>query len=114
MARRTGIVIPNIMDIVRRLVRFGILADKDWNLDWSDLTETSQEAKIALADKMADVNQKMKDTGEFVFTTEEMRGVTGREPLKDGEKYRDEQPDPDEEQDALDLPETEDEPAPAA
>jgi hypothetical protein len=109
MSRRTGVVIPNIMDIVRRLVRFGILADKDWNLDWSDLTETSQEAKVALADKMADVNQKMKDTGEFVFTTEEMRGVTGREPLTDKEKYRDD-PEGDEEEDAMVLPEPEDVP----
>lgn len=102
MSRRTGEVIPNIMDIVRRFVRFGILADKDWHLDWSDLTETSQEAKVALADKMADVNQKMKDTGEFVFTTEEMRGVTGREPLTDAEKFRD--ADEDDEAAAAGLP----------
>lgn len=89
MSRRNGQVVPNVMEIVRRLVRFSILPEADWHLDWSDLTETSPADKVALADKMADVNQKMKDTGEFVFTPEEMRGVTGREPLTDDEKYRD-------------------------
>lgn len=88
MSRRTDETIPNIMAFVRRLVRFGILADRDWHLDWSDLTESSMSEKVALADKMADVNVKMKDTGEFVFTPEEMRSVTGKEPLTDANKYR--------------------------
>lgn len=42
---------------------------------------------------MADVNTKMKDTGEFIFTPEEMRGATGKEPLTDQEKYREEDTD---------------------
>lgn len=90
MSRRTGEVIPNIMDLVRRLVRFSILAEADYHLDWAALGEASQSEKVALADKMADVNVKMKDTGELIFTPEELRGVTGREPLTDSEKYRDE------------------------
>lgn len=114
MSRRVDETVPNIMAFVRRLVRFGILAAKDWHLDWSDLTETSMSEKVALADKMADVNQKMKDTGEFVFTPDEMRGVTGKEPLTEADKYRDAQDD-DEERDALgDVPEPEDDPALAA
>ncbi|WP_420478244.1 anti-CBASS protein Acb1 family protein [Brevundimonas sp. FT23028] len=112
MSRRTGFTIPNIMTFVRRLVRFSILPERDWHLDWADLTETSQEAKIALADKMADVNQKMKDTGEVVFTPEEMRGVTGREPLSDAEKYRDDEEDDADALGAITKPE--DEPAKAA
>jgi hypothetical protein len=88
MSRRTDETIPNIMAVVRRLVRFSILKEADWHLDWTDLTESSPSEKVALADKMADVNVKMKDTGEFVFTPEELRGVTGREPLADDEKYR--------------------------
>ncbi|KQW79725.1 anti-CBASS protein Acb1 family protein [Brevundimonas sp. Root1279] len=88
MSRRTGEVIPNTMDLVRRLERFGILPERDWNLDWSDLTETSMSDKVALADKMADVNVKMKDTGEFVFTPEELRSVVGKEPLTDADKFR--------------------------
>lgn len=100
MSRRTDETVPNIMNFVRRLVRFGILAAKDWHLDWSDLTETSMSEKVDLADKMADVNVKMKDTGEFVFTPDELRGVTGKEPLTEADKYRD-LVDEDEEADAL-------------
>lgn len=112
MSRRTNYVIPLIMTFVRRLERVGILAaGKDWFLSWSDLTETSMGEKIDRADKMASVNQKM--AGEVVFTGDDIRGVVGMEPLSDAEKFRDE-PDTDEEQDALDLPEIEDEPAPAA
>lgn len=100
MSRRTDTVIPNIFAVVYRLVRFGILKEADWHLEWSDLTEASMTDKVALADKMADVNVKMKDTGEFVFTPEELRGVTGKEPLTDADKFRD-APDDDEERDAL-------------
>lgn len=100
MSRRADTVIPNIMTFVRRLVRFNILREAAWHLDWADLTETSMTEKVALADKMADVNQKMKDTGEFVFTPDEMRGVAGKEPLTEQDKYRD-QTDREDETDAL-------------
>lgn len=109
MSRRTGETIPNILALIERLERFSILPEGTWHLDWSDLTETSMSEKVALADKMADVNQKMKDTGEFVFTTDEMRSVAGKEPLTEADKYRDEA----EERDALPSP-TEDEPEPVA
>lgn len=87
-SRRTDETIPNIMAFVARLVRFGILAEKDWHLDWAPLGESSMSDKVGLADKMADVNVKMKDTGEFVFTPDEMRSVTGMEPLTEKDKYR--------------------------
>ena len=113
MGRRTNQVIPAIMTFVGRLEQVGILPARDWFLSWSDLTDASLSDKVALADKMADVNVKMKDTGEFVFTIDDMRGVADREPLSEADKYRDEGDD-EEEQGALDLPEIEDEPAPAA
>lgn len=90
MSRRANQTIPNIMALVNRLERFGILPERDWHLDWSDLTEASMGEKIDRADKMADVNQKMKDSGEFVFTPEEIRASVGYEPLSDAEKFRDE------------------------
>lgn len=111
MSRRTNRVIPRIRAFIARLERFGILPQKDWHLEWVDLTESSMGEKIDRADKMASVNQKM--SGEVVFTGDDIRGVVGMEPLSDAEKFRDE-PGDDEEQDALDLPETEDKPAPAA
>ncbi len=90
MSRRHNEVVPNIMTLVERLVRFGILPEKDWHVDWSDLTESSMSEKIDRANKMADTNQKMKDGGELVFTPEEIRAAVDLEPLSDAEKFRDE------------------------
>lgn len=93
MSRRNSTVRPNIMTFVNRLERFGILAKRDWYLDWTDLTESSMAEKIDRAAKMADTNQKMNQTGEFVFTPEEIRSVVDMEPLSDAEKYRDDDDD---------------------
>lgn len=106
MARRTNQAIPSIMGFVNRLERFGILPAKDWFISWTDLTESSMGEKIERAVKMADVNQKMG--AEVVFTGDDIRGAVGMEPLSDAEKFRDE-PDADEERDALSAPEPEDE-----
>jgi hypothetical protein len=38
----------------------------------------------------------MKDSGEFVFTPEEIRAAVDYEPLSEAEKYRDEDTDEDE------------------
>jgi len=95
MSRRDGHVIPNIMMLVRRLERFGILPEKDWFLDWTDLTETSMGEKIDRTVKMAEVNAKMQTSGEWVFTPEEIRAAADYEPLSDADKYRDD-PDDDE------------------
>ena len=67
-----------------------MIPEKDWFLSWTDLTETSMGEKIERADKMADVNQKMKDSGEIVFTHEEIRAAVDLEPLSDAEKRFDE------------------------
>lgn len=89
MSRRANETVPNVMALVSRLERVGILPEKDWFLDWPDLTEASIGEKIDRANKMADVNTKLKDSGEWGFTPEEIRGAAGYEPLKDSEKYRD-------------------------
>lgn len=89
MGRRANSVQPNIMEFVNRLERFGILPEKDWTLGWDDLTEASMSEKIERADKMAAVNQKLKDTGEYAFLPEEIRGVVGMDPLTEAQKYHD-------------------------
>lgn len=89
MSRRTNIVHPNIMQFVKRLVRFGILPESDWFIDQADLTEASMGEKIDRVVKMADVNQKMKDGGEIIFTPNELRAVPGYEPLAADSQYRD-------------------------
>lgn len=99
MSRRTNYVIPNIRALVQRLVRVGILPERDWFVDWTDLTESSMSEKIDRASKMAETNQKM-GTGVIVFTDEEIRAVVGYEPLSDADKFANE-PTDDEARDAL-------------
>tara|TARA_R110000851_G_C13102466_1_gene568895 strand:- start:27080 stop:28480 length:1401 start_codon:yes stop_codon:yes gene_type:complete len=109
MARRANVVVPNIMMLVERLVGFRILPEKDWFLDWPDLTEASMGEKIDRAGKMADVNQKTGTT-EWVFTPEEIRKTVGYEPLTPGQTERDDTTDEDETA-ALGLPSPGNEPS---
>lgn len=89
MARRNGVVIPNMMELVARLERFGVIPERDWHLQWADLTESSMAERIQRADKMADVNSKMARNGELVFTPEEIREAVGLEPLTEADTFRD-------------------------
>lgn len=88
MSRRSNQTIPNIKLLIDRLERVGILDEKDWFIDWADLTEASMSEKVDRADKMADVNQKTGQN-EWVFTPEEIRAAVGYEPLSDADKARD-------------------------
>lgn len=98
MSRRSTEVIVNIMSLVNRLERFGMLPEKDWFIDWTDLTESSMGEKIDRTVKMAEVNAKMQSSGEWVFMPEEIRAVADYEPLSEADRYRDEEED---EQDAI-------------
>lgn len=95
MARRAKYTEPNIMLIVERLVEVGCLEDKDWYIDWDDLTEASSEVKFNIATKMAEINAKTIDSmREIVFTPDEIRGAVDREPLADGDKFLPEETEP--------------------
>lgn len=83
MSRRNQHVVPNIKRIVGRLVQYKILADRDWFVDWSDLTEASASEKIDRALKMADMNAKSAGLGERYFTADEVREVMDMEPGSD-------------------------------
>lgn len=82
MSRRDNIVRPNILDFVNRLERVGILPERDWHLDWTDLTESSMGEKIERAEKMAKINASQYALGEPVYTGEEIRDVTGYSPIE--------------------------------
>lgn len=73
MSRRNDYVIPNIHDILERLERFGILPERDWHLDWEDLTGASEEQRYERMGRMAEANAKMAPTGDAVFSPDEMR-----------------------------------------
>lgn len=85
MARRNNYVIPNIMDVVDRLVEYKILPERDWELDWEDLTGATNEEKFREADTMATINQKSAATGEVVFSDDEIRARVDMKPRKDDE-----------------------------
>jgi hypothetical protein len=76
--RRKNTVIPNILQIVKRLESCGILKENpEWFVDWTDLTESTMLEKIDRAGKMAKVN---KDFGDIVFMPQEVRATVGYEP----------------------------------
>ncbi len=81
MHRRNLLVIPNIMDVVRRLRRFGVLPDIRWQISWADMLETTMSEKSQTAKTMSEVNRNMAPTGELVFTDDEIRDVMGYEAI---------------------------------
>jgi len=80
MSRRTNMVIPNIMDMVRRFERWGMLPERDWYVEWPDLTAPTLDEKLSIGEKMAKINQAMFAQGEVVFTEDEIREVAGYDP----------------------------------
>lgn len=80
--RRTDIAVPGINVFIRRMEEFGILADKDWHLQWTSLLDGSPQQKMDRAYKMADINQKMKDSAELVYSHDEIRQITDFAPRK--------------------------------
>jgi len=85
MSRRNSETRPNIMALVRRLERFGMIPDRDWSLAWTDLTEPRASEKIDRVAKMAEVNAKVQAQAERVFTGAEMRAVLDLEPLSEAD-----------------------------
>ncbi len=83
MSRRCNYVIPNIMDIVARLMRFGVLPRADWVLDWEDLTGATDVQRLEKAKGMAEINAKMLASGAAVFDDDEIRDVLEYGPRED-------------------------------
>lgn len=78
--RRKNTVIPNILQVVKRLESCGVIKENpEWFVDWTDLTESTMLEKIDRAGKMAKVN---KDFGGVVFKPEEIRASVGYEPAE--------------------------------
>ncbi len=75
MSRRENRVIPIINDLIERLVRWGVLAAKDWTVGWESLTDASPAEKLDQAAKMADINQKLGS--EAAFLPDEIREAAG-------------------------------------
>ena len=87
MSRRSTMVVPNIMDIINKLEGFGVLPNRDWYIDWPDLTAPTLSEKMDIGAKMAEVNAKMLGTGGAVFTDDEIRAIAEYEPLTGDEGF---------------------------
>lgn len=95
MSRRTAETVPNILALIRRLERFGMVPERDWTLAWTPLTEAKPGEKIDRAVKMVTANKdSVEATSERVFTNAEIRAAAGDfEPLSEAEA-KVEKPDP--------------------
>lgn len=77
MARRNRWTIPSMKDLFHKLEAFGIVP-VGWRIEWEGLHGDNAEARLARADKMADVNTKQgQSEGQLVFTAEEIRVEAG-------------------------------------
>jgi|TARA_R100000479_G_scaffold176487_1_gene131326 hypothetical protein len=73
MGRRENIVLPMLHEFVDRLVRWGILPQRDWAIGWASLLDATPDQLLDRAYKMADINAK----GEPAFMAEEIRETAG-------------------------------------
>ncbi len=92
-ARRVTRNRPIIQEFINRLERFSILPERDWHIDWADLTEASSTEKMQRAKDMSEINAK--HLNEYVFTPDEIRGVADYDPLTDEQRQVDDLPEPD-------------------
>lgn len=91
MGRRTNWVLPSIRALIHRLEEFRVLPEKDWVIHWDDLTEATMAEKLDRAAKMADINQKQKDSP--VFLVDEIRAAVDLEPEPELDEFDDEEED---------------------
>jgi len=70
---------PNVMAIIDRLVKYGILPNKKWFLLWPDLTESTTQEKIAIAKDMVVMNKDSQGSGMVIFQGDEIRETAGWE-----------------------------------
>lgn len=85
MARRESVCLPLIRDLLMRLERASILPERDWHIEWDDLTDSSPSEKMDRAVKMSEINGRaLTDPlggGREVFTADEIREAVDMEPL---------------------------------
>ena len=74
MGRRNSTLKPLIQSFITRMVGLGALEDRDWFIDWADLTESSSSEKMGKAKTLSGIN---KDQGDEVFEPSEIREAAG-------------------------------------
>lgn len=83
MSRRENVCGKFVADVIEWLFEHGVFPKTDYTIWWDDLLAPAEADKLALANKMADVNHKMTLHG-IVFTPDEIRQVSGyMQPIKE-------------------------------
>ncbi|QHJ79571.1 MAG: hypothetical protein [Caudoviricetes sp.] len=86
--RRHGFLNWLIVSIVERLMKFGIVspAPSEIEIEWDDLLAPTDDEKVTLASKLADINYKCTQAGEITaFSIDELRRAAGYEALTPAE-----------------------------
>lgn len=76
MSRRERVVLPMLRELLNRLEKWGIIAEKDWVIHWDSLLDSSPSEKMIRAKSMAEINTAMQSPmgdGEQAFTIDEIR-----------------------------------------
>lgn len=87
MSRRVNLAIPQIRGLVRRLVAWGALPDKPWEVGWTSLLDATPDEQLDRAVKMASINSQAKASGELVFLPDEVRETAGFAPSDEVEGW---------------------------
>lgn len=86
--RRHGFLNWLIVSIIERLTKFGIVnpAPSEIEVEWDDLLAPTDDEKVTLASKLADINYKCTQAGEITaFSIDELRRAAGYEALTPAE-----------------------------
>lgn len=75
--RRKFLLASDIETVLEHLTRLTLIPPADTSVIWSDLSEATQAEKLDNAAKMADINQKSATTGEFPYSAQEIRDMSG-------------------------------------
>jgi len=82
-SRRTGELMTDVRRLIDRLMEYGIIdVVPEYQVMWTDLAEAGMADKLANVELMAKINQAMQLLGG-VYTHDEMRAMTGHDPLGD-------------------------------
>ena len=83
-ARRGDEIVPRLNDLLDRLVKWGMIDGQStpWRVSWAPLAQESVEEKREKGTFMVAANAEAANRGEIVYTADEIRAVTGHEPLE--------------------------------
>lgn len=76
-----------VRQFINWLIAHGVLPRREFVIEWKDLLAPSDDDKVSIIQKMADINQKSLGGAEGlpVFTNAEMRAIMGFDPLSDSD-----------------------------